>query len=89
MHRYYKFGVEKRQSKNKREDPSFGDNPNAYIAAQISRFNYTGSFTIGDGQMYGGYYNEPLEKDKEYLIYVGASSGSDEVIHCCCCHLLE
>ena len=81
--RYYKFGVEKRRSKNKREEPNFEDNPNAYIAAQINRFNYTGSFTIGDGQMYGGYHNVPLEKDQEYLIYAGASSGFNEVMYHC------
>ena len=78
--RSYKFGIEPRRAK--REISDFENNPNAYITAQISKFNFTGEFTIGDGKTYGQYKNSPLEKDMEYNVYVGASSGFDEVFDC-------
>ena len=77
--RSYKFGIEIRPANVKREVPDFENNLNAYITAQISKFDFPGEFTIGDGKTYGKYENSPLEKDMVYNIYVGASSGFDEV----------
>ncbi|XP_072016559.1 uncharacterized protein [Amphiura filiformis] len=71
----YKFGVEKIHPITKREVPSFNDNGDAYIAASISKFEYEGRFTIGDGKVYGTYQNLPLEQGEKYNIYIGASSG--------------
>ncbi|XP_072037352.1 uncharacterized protein [Amphiura filiformis] len=74
----YKFGVENIDPISKREAPSFSDNGDAYITASISKFEYDGKFTIGDGKVYGKDHNLPLEKGEKYNIYVGASSGLNE-----------
>lgn len=45
------------------------DSQARYITAKLSQ--YTKVFEIGDGEMYGGYYNAPLIKGRRYLIYYG------------------
>ena len=37
------------------------------------------SFTIGDGKMYGIYYNAPLSQDQDYEIFIGTGSKAGGV----------
>lgn len=47
-----------------------------YIAAKISlkSVGTEVNFTVGDGHYYGGFYNSPLEKGRNYYIILRAVS---------------
>ncbi|XP_030594047.1 sushi domain-containing protein 1 isoform X2 [Archocentrus centrarchus] len=56
--------------------PSKVNSPAEYITAQFD-VHYVGTemnFTIGDGLLYGGFYNAPLESGKNYYIILRAVS---------------
>ena len=42
-----------------------------YIAAEIVTVDDDKPFIVGDGKMYGGFYNAPLEQDENYRIWLG------------------
>ena len=50
-----------------------------YVAAQFEPHRLRGSFTVGDNKTYDGYFNGPLEKDKEYTFWLIAFSNIDGV----------
>lgn len=60
----------------------YDSNPNDYIAAEIPKSNDDKTFTIGDGKDYNGFYNAPLEKEKEYEMLIGVGSKIGEVSYC-------
>lgn len=56
--------------------PSKVNSPAEYVTAQFD-VHYVGTemnFTIGDGLLYGGFYNAPLESGKNYYIILRAVS---------------
>lgn len=58
---------------------TFEEDPTNYVAAEIGKKNEEQPFTIGDGKMYGIYYNAPLDKDKEYQAFIGTFSRTGGV----------
>lgn len=50
-----------------------------YVAAQLQSQDVNGPFTVGDNGTYGGYYNAPLQQEREYTIWFGAYSTVDGV----------
>ena len=76
--RSYIIAIERKQLLSKRETPNFNDT-STYIAAQIGKFDFNGTFTIGDGNIYGNYENRALERNQNYNIYLGVTSGHGKV----------
>ncbi|XP_061673798.1 sushi domain-containing protein 1 isoform X2 [Syngnathoides biaculeatus] len=56
--------------------PSKSDSSQGHIVAQmrISRLGAEMNFTVGDGLSYGGFYNAPLRKGKNYYVILRAVS---------------
>ena len=48
--------------------------PLDYVAGEFDKDEFPEKFTLGDGKMYGGYHNRPLETDGEYDVYLGSIS---------------
>ena len=48
------------------------DSKEAYVAAELSKDDVIRdpSFVIGDGQVYGQYYNAPLTENRTFVLYV-------------------
>lgn len=46
-----------------------------YIAAELSSSSFQEMFTVGDGKLYGSYYNAPLDPDSDYEIIQGIISS--------------
>ncbi|XP_064084928.1 putative inactive tyrosine-protein kinase Wsck [Macrobrachium nipponense] len=45
-----------------------------YIAAEFTPDNFMSTFIVGDGKMYGKYYNAPLQDGVDYHILLGVTS---------------
>lgn len=41
-----------------------------YIAAQLKRGELPAEFILGDGKLYGGYANAPLQPETQYKAYL-------------------
>lgn len=54
---------------------------NCYIAAELSAHDIRQEirFPVGDNGTYGGYYNAPLEKGKEYDVWFGLKVQVDGI----------
>ena len=54
-----------------------------YIAAEIVSVDEDDDqpFIVGDGKMYGGFYNAPLEQDHIYRVWLGFIVTVDGVYH--------
>ena len=51
-----------------------------YIAAMFKKSEVPNPFTVGNGKVYNGYYNAPLEPVTKYRIHFrGVSQGPDGV----------
>ena len=48
-----------------------------YIAAQFKPADFPNEFVVGDGKVYDGYYNAPLNPETVYKVHVRAV-GTDE-----------
>ncbi|PIK52616.1 putative receptor-type tyrosine-protein phosphatase F [Apostichopus japonicus] len=57
---------------------NYDDNPGHYITAEVQKSENEQSFTIGDGNEYGIYYNAPLSKDQEYQVFIGTGSKVEQ-----------
>ena len=80
--RGYRIRIRSVQSNRKRTAPTVGrheDNPNDYIAAELDKQDEDRPFMIGDGETYGGYFNAPLDKDKQYEMILITISKVGEV----------
>lgn len=51
----------------------------AYVTAEFEPHRLRGSFTVGDNRTYNGYFNGPLEKNREYTFWLVAFSNIDGV----------
>jgi len=50
-----------------------------YIAAQFNRGELPAEFILGNGKIYGGYENAPLEPESRYKVYVRGITEHDGV----------
>ena len=50
-----------------------------YIAAQFERSKIPREFILGNGQIYGGYKNTPLQPETEYKVYLRAATERNGV----------
>ncbi|XP_038048236.1 receptor-type tyrosine-protein phosphatase kappa-like [Patiria miniata] len=57
----------------------FEDSAGDYIAAEMTKDSVPDKFTVGDGKVYGGYYNAPLKTGVAYSIRVGSVSQGNEM----------
>ncbi|XP_072430632.1 protein tyrosine phosphatase receptor type Fa isoform X18 [Chiloscyllium punctatum] len=55
------------------------ERPKPYIAAQLQKLPDT--FTLGDEQTYGGFYNKPLSPNHSYLCFVLAALEEKETMY--------
>ena len=60
-----------------------------YIAAEVVSVDEDEDepFIVGDGRMYGGFYNAPLQQDHSYRIWLGFVVTVDGVCHLGCCNI--
>jgi len=56
------------------------DNMIVYITASFLVTNYSPSFSVGDNQIYGGYWNRPLDNQYSYHIAVGFKAKTEDDI---------
>ncbi|XP_072019217.1 receptor-type tyrosine-protein phosphatase F-like [Amphiura filiformis] len=68
---------------------SFLENSNDYIAAEFTKTNLPGNFTVGDNKTHGGYYNAPLVPDYEYSISLCAVSRTTKDTESSCSDPVE
>ncbi|XP_038074894.1 receptor-type tyrosine-protein phosphatase F-like [Patiria miniata] len=54
--------------------PSKNDFVPDYVAGELMKENLTETFTVGDGNTYGTFYNRPLQPNTKYDIYLGSVS---------------
>ena len=50
-----------------------------YVAAQFEFESFPNSFIIGDGRLYGGYWNAPLQPGRRYAVAVKSLSEYEPV----------
>ncbi|KAK4871871.1 hypothetical protein RN001_015995 [Aquatica leii] len=55
------------------------DGFNYYVTAEIQPFEMQKNFTIGDGRVYGSYYNAPLLPHANYKVVLGVVSNYNNV----------
>jgi len=71
--------VEKLSSRKKRSITVDNiDNETVYITASFPVTNYPSSFSVGDNQTYGGYWNRPLDNQYSYHIAVGFKAKTED-----------
>ncbi|XP_038068801.1 angiopoietin-1 receptor-like [Patiria miniata] len=58
----------------------FEDSPSDYITAELPNGGVPDRFVVGDTNMYGGYYNAPLQTGAVYNIRVGSVSKGNESV---------
>jgi len=56
------------------------DNVTVYITASFPVTNYPFSLNVGDNQMYGGYWNRPLDNQYSYHIAVGFQAKTENYV---------
>jgi len=54
------------------------DNVTVYITASFPVTNYSSSLSVGDNQIYGGYWNRPLGNQYSYHIAVGFKAKTED-----------
>ncbi|KAF6025865.1 PTPRM [Bugula neritina] len=71
--------VEKLSSRKKRSITVDNiDNVTVYITASFPVTNYSSSLSVGDNQIYGGYWNRPLDNQYSYHIAVGFKAKTED-----------
>ncbi|KAF6016949.1 hypothetical protein EB796_024741 [Bugula neritina] len=71
--------VEKLSSRKKRSITADSiDNVTVYITASFPVTNYPSSLSVGDNQIYGGYWNRPLDNQYSYHIAVGFKAKTED-----------
>ncbi|KAF6017084.1 hypothetical protein EB796_024615 [Bugula neritina] len=74
-----KIVVEKLSSRKKRSITVDSiDNVTVYITASFPVTNYSSSLSVGDNQIYGGYWNRPLDNQYSYHIAVGFKAKTED-----------
>ncbi|XP_059158477.1 receptor-type tyrosine-protein phosphatase mu-like [Physella acuta] len=89
---FFRIIVERKDNRrNKRHVPQYISNAkhsfmtalheksNVYITAELEQHEFRGTFVVGDNQTYKGYFNGPLQQNKEYIIWLGAYSNIDGI----------